>query len=217
MALGAPSLTEKDYWRDYSLIRDDVNAVMVSCYTHRTLNRIAAKDRAIRQKLNRTPDFWRVTSFSLQSTLFIVLARILDHDNDVHSVHQLLNATIAHPEFFTKDALRARKLSVPGTPPNPPWLDDYIRNAWVPSTANLRALKKALAPYKKNFDATYRPIRHQIAHLIVKDEQAIADLYSKTLKTDIDEILSFLHNLIQTIRDLAYNAEPPDLVGDKHG
>lgn len=120
MAPGLPPFTEKEYWRDYDIIRNDVNAAMVSCYAHRTLNRIAASDRKITQKLNRTPDFWRITSFSLQSTLFIVLSRILEHDDKVHSVHQLLNATIAHPEFFSKEALRARKLSIPGTEPNPP-------------------------------------------------------------------------------------------------
>ncbi len=87
---------EREYWRDYDIIRNDVNAAMVSRYTHRTLNGIAASDRKIAQKLNRTPDFWRITSFSLQATLFIVLSRILEHDDKVHSIHQLLNATIAH-------------------------------------------------------------------------------------------------------------------------
>src|SRR3974377_896117 len=115
MGPGPPPLTEKEYWRDYDIIRNDVNAAMVSCYTHRALNHIAASDRELVQKLNRSPDFWRVTSFRLQSTLFIVLARILDHDDKVHSVHQLLNATTAHPEFFSKAALRARKLSIQGT------------------------------------------------------------------------------------------------------
>ncbi|MEX2263004.1 MAG: hypothetical protein WD696_13695 [Bryobacteraceae bacterium] len=217
MASGPPPLTEKEYWRDYDIIRNGVAAAMVSCYTHRTINRIAASDRKIAQKLNRTPDFWRITSFSLHSTLFIVLARLLEHDDKVHSVHQLLNATIGHPEFFSKQALRARKLSNPGTEPNPPWLDEYVQNAWEPSTLDLRALKKALAPHKAKFDDIYRPIRHQIAHTIFKDEHSISALYSKTLKTDIDEILCFLYNLIGAIWEIGFNARPPDLNGDKHG
>jgi hypothetical protein len=217
MVPGPPPLTEKEYWRDYHIIRDDVNAAMVSCYTHRTLNRIAARDREIVDKLNRTPTFWRITSFSLQSTLFIVLARILDHDDKVHSVHQLLNATIAHPNFFNKEALRARKLNIPGTEPNPPWLDEYVQNAWEPTTPDLRLLKKALAPRKAKFDDIYRPIRHQIAHIIFKDELAISALYSRALKTDIDEILCFLYNLLGAIWEMAFNARPPDLNGDKHG
>lgn len=78
----------------------------------------------------------------------------------------------------------------------------------------MRALKKALAPHKAKFDDIYRPIRHQIAHIIFKDEQSISALYSRTLKTDIDEILCFLHNLIRAIWELAFNALPSDLNGD---
>jgi hypothetical protein len=52
--------------------------------------------------------------FSMQNTLFVVLTRILDSDSDVHSIHHVVNATIAHPEFFNHDALRAGKLGIPG-------------------------------------------------------------------------------------------------------
>ena len=78
-------------------------------------------------------------------------------------------------------------------------------------------LKKALAPHKAKFDEIYRPIRHQIAHIIFKDEESVAALYRRTLKTDLDEILCFLHNLIRAIWELAFNARRPDLIGDKHG
>lgn len=215
-ATGPPSLTEKEFWRDYDIIRNDVNAAMVACYTHRTINHIAATDFEVLGRLNRTPDFWRIASFSLQSTLIIVLARILDNDHNVHSVYKVLNATTAHPEFFSRDALRARKL-IPGTDPNPPYLDEYVQNAWVPTVQDLRKLKRALAPHKTKFDAIYKPIRNQIAHIILKDEALVADLYCKTLKTDIDEILCFLHNLIRSIWHLAFNGTEPNLSGDNYG
>lgn len=216
---GPPPLTEAEYWRDYEIIKNDVHAAMVSCYTHRTINHIAATDMDIVVKMNRQPEFWMVTSFSLQNSLFIVLARLLDSDPGVHSIHSVLNATIAHPEFFNHAALRARKLAIPGAPrnPPPPWLDEYVAAAWEPTTQDLRALKKALAPHKAKFDQIYRPIRHQIAHIILKDDAAIAALYSRTLKADIDEILRFLHCLIKSIWYLAYNAERPDLNGDHYG
>jgi len=127
-----------------------------------------------------------------------------------------LNATIAHPEFFNHAALRARKQSIPGTPRNPPWLDEYVAAAWEPTTKNLRALKKALAPHKAKFDQIYKPIRNQIAHIILKDDASVAALYSRTLKADIDEILRFLHCLITSIWYLAYNAERPNLNGDHY-
>jgi len=212
-------MTEAEYWQDYEIIKNDVHAAMVSCYTHRTINHIAATDMDILEKMNRQPEFWQVTSFSLQNTLFIILARLLDSDPDVHSIHPVLNATIAHPEFFNHAALRARKLSIPGTPqtPPPPWLDEYVADAWEPTTQDLRALKKALAPHKAKFDQVYKPIRNQIAHIIHKDEARVAALYSRTLKADIDEILRFLHCLIKSIWHLAYNSERPALNGDHYG
>jgi hypothetical protein len=214
---GPPPLTEAEYWRDYDIIRNDVNAAMVSCYTHRAINDVAAADRKIYQRLNRHSDFWRVSSFSLQNSLFIVLARILDSDPKLHSIYQVLNATTAHPEFFSKTALRARKLAIRGAEPNPPWLDEYVQNAWEPTVQDLRALRKALAPHKTKFDDIYKPIRNQIAHIIFKDEQSIASLYSRALKTDIDEILCFLHSLVRAIQEMAYNATPPNLNGDHCG
>jgi hypothetical protein len=219
--LRAPSelrcLTEREYWHDYEIIKNDVHGAMVSCYTHRAINHVAATEMDILEKMNGSAEFWQVTSFSLQNTLFITLARILDSDRDVHSIHQVLNATIAHPEFFNHAALRARKLSVPGGQWNPKFLDEYVAGAWEATTQDLRVLKKALAPHKTKFDEIYKPIRNQVAHIILKDDARVADLYSRTLKTDIDEILCFLHSLIKSIWCMAFNAEAPNLNGDHYG
>ena len=152
--------------------------------------------------------------------MFIVLARILDHDPSVHSIHHVLNATTAHPEFFSKTSLRARKLkmSTPGSEWNPADLDRYIENVWEPAVSDLRLLKRALAPHKAKFDANYKPLRDQVyAHIVVKDEFLVAGLFSRTLKTEIDEILRFLHSLIFAIKELALNGHRPDLNGDHYG
>lgn len=214
---GPPPMSEKEYWRDYEIIRNDVNAAMVSCYTHRAINSIAASDMDMAQRMNNHPDYWRVNSFSLQTTLFIVLARILDPDPGVHSIYQVLNATTAHPEFFSKAALRARKLEIPGGQWDVKFLDEYIQMAWEPTVHDLRSLKKALAPHKAKFDAIYKPIRNLCAHIILKDEALVEDLYSKTQKTDIDEILCFLYCVMRAIQELAANARRAVLNGDQYG
>lgn len=215
--VGPPPLTEQEYWRDYDIIRDDVHAAMVSCYTHRTINHIATTEPDTLEKINRSAEFWQVTSFGLQNTIFIVLARILDSDPKVHSIHPVVNATVGHPEFFNRAALRARKLRIPGAQWDKKFFDEYVAAAWEPTTEELRLLKKALAPHKTKFDAIYRPIRNQIAHIILKDQLSVADLYSRTLKTDIDDILRFLHSLVKSIWYMAFNAERPNLNGDHYG
>jgi hypothetical protein len=218
MMPGAPHLTEAEYWRDYDIIRNEANAAMVSCYTHRAINHIAATEPEIAAKMNYNADFWRITSFSLQTTMFIVLARILDSDGSVHSIHKVLSATTAHPEFFSREALRERKLNIPGAKWNPGQLEEYVRDVAEPTREELRRLKKALAPHKAKFDEICKPLRDQIfAHTIAKDEVLIADLFSKALKSDIDQILCFLHSLIEAIKYLALNAMPPELGGDHYG
>jgi hypothetical protein len=212
------SMTEAEYWRDHDIIRNEIDAVMASCYTHRAINDLAASDKEVLEKLNRNPEFWRLNSFSLQTTLFIVLARILDSDGTVHSIHHVLDATTAHPEFFSRGALRARKLAIPGGKWDLKLLEQYIQNAWEPSVRDLRAFKRALKPHKKKFDELYKPLRDQIfAHTVLKDPALIADLFNRALKSEIDKILCFLYNVISAIQDLAHNGRPVDPNGDDYG
>src|ERR1039457_4244587 len=204
-------MTDVEYWRDYDVIRDDVHAAMVSCYTHRAINHLAASDTRVWTRMNSNAEFWQVTSYSLKNTLFIVLSRILDQSSSApHSVHKVLSATIAHPEFFSRAARRARKLGIPGSGWDPNILAESDKDRWEPTAQDLRTLQKDLKPFRAKFDEIYRPIRNQIAHIIRKDDAQIADLYSKTQKGDIDEILCFLHGLIKAIRHMAYNGQPRD-------
>ena len=112
-------MTYTEYWLDYDIISNDVHTAMVSCYTHRAINHLAASDLEIRKRMNNNAEFWKITSYSLQNTLFIVLSRILDSDRDVYSVHKFLNATIAHPEFFSKAARSERKSRISGSSLDP--------------------------------------------------------------------------------------------------
>ena len=112
---------------------------MLICYTHRAINHIPVGNTDISAKMNSTREFWMVTSSTLQSMLFIVLVRILNHDPNVYSVHKLLNVTIAHPEIFSKAARRARALRNTSTPGDPAVLAEYDRNnTWEPTADDLR-------------------------------------------------------------------------------
>ncbi|HMD48403.1 MAG TPA: hypothetical protein VKG79_04870, partial [Bryobacteraceae bacterium] len=182
-----------------------------------TINRVAATETDVALRMNGHAEFWRISSMSLQTALFIVLARILDSNDNVHSIHQVLNATMAHPEFFQGAAIRARKLALPGLPWAPGLLDECIQRAWEPTAQDLRLLKKLLAPHTAKFDAIYRPIRNQIAHIILKDESLILGLYNRTQKDDIDELLCCLHTLVHAIREMWINGRHPELSGDNYG
>jgi len=106
--------------------------------------------------------------------------------------------------------------------PAPPWeaaaLEEYDRNnTWEPTSDDLRRLKKDLRPHKAKFDEIYRPIRDQVAHIILKNDLEVAELYREALKTDIDQILCFLHGLVKAIWYMAYNGQPHDINKDHYG
>ncbi|MFY9724135.1 MAG: hypothetical protein WAJ87_01500 [Bryobacteraceae bacterium] len=95
---------------------------------------------------------------------------------------------------------------------DPQWLVDFVNQAWEPTTADLEPLRSALTPHYDKFKLIYRPIRHKyFAHRGTDSQQAIEALFSQTLKTDVEEILRFLHTLLGAIREMAWNARRPDL------
>jgi hypothetical protein len=205
--------SDEKYWRAFHLIRGEVEAAIKSNYAYLTINNLAVAKPSVLKKLNKFPDLWTLNSFSLQTTFFIVFGRIFDDRADSYSIQKLVDATVANPGFFSKNALRQRKresANICGA--DPAWLIDYVRDAWEPATADLVPLKSALAPHHAKFKAIYQPIRHQyFAHKSIKGVAGISALFGKTLIGDVAEILRFLHTLLWAITEMAWNAKRPDL------
>jgi len=190
-----------------------VEAAIKANYAYITIHHLAATDRKVLYKYQRFADFWTLNTYALQTTFFIAFGRIFDKRGDCFSIQKLVNFTIADPTLFSKAALRERKRSlstVHGT--DPQWLVDYVNQAWEPSTADLEPLRAELTPHYDKFKLIYRPIRHKyFAHRGTDSQQAIEALFGQTLKTDVEEILRFLHTLLWAIREMAWNARRPDL------
>ena len=105
-------MSEAEYMRLYDVLDGHVDAAIGCFYTDVVLNGYAADNRSVFAFLNRNAAFWNLHRYSLQSTCFMILGRIFDTASDAHSIHALLAATIQHPEFFSKEALRQRKISL---------------------------------------------------------------------------------------------------------
>jgi hypothetical protein len=208
-----PALTQDEYWRIFHVIRGDVEAAIKSNHTYLTIQNLLVSDRAIYDKINKSPEFWTLNTYALQTTFFIAFGRVFDSRNDSLSIQKLVKATIADPAFFSKAALRQRKRqasNIQGSDPD--WLVEYVRAAWEPTEADLRPLKDALTPHWDKFRTIYRPIRHKaFAHRSTEDEAAIASLFSRTMIGDVSEILRFLHTVLWAIKEMAWNARRPDL------
>lgn len=215
MAFGTSgeALTKDEYWRVFHLVRGDVEAAIKSNHTYLTAHNLIVGDREIYEKVNRFAEFCNLTFYALQTTFFIAFGRVFDNRDDSISVQKLVGATVRHPHFFSKAALRERKRktgNIQGD--DPEWLVQYVQRAWEPTVADLEPLQNALQPHYEKFRTIYRPIRHKaFAHRGAEHENAIAELFSKTLIGDGTEILRFLHTLLWAITEMALNARRPDL------
>jgi hypothetical protein len=154
-------LTDAEYWRMFHSVRGDVEAAIKSNYAYLTINSLAATDRKICDKYQRSAHFWTLNTYALQTTFFIAFGRIFDKRGDSFSIQKLVEATAANPAFFSKAALRQRKRESSNiAAADPQWLVDYVKQAWEPTSADLVPLQTALVPHYDKFKAIYQPIRH---------------------------------------------------------
>lgn len=207
-------MTEHEFWIDYELIRDEVWAAIETFYTYIEIHNFAADNKNIYKKINQNPSFWNITLNGLHRSFFIALSKVFDNGPDAHSIHKFIAACIAHPQFFSKHALAARKKKQ-GLKPDD--LKKYMASTYEPSIQDLRLLRKLASTYRKKYDPVYKDIRDLVvAHKILKDKGKVADLFSKTLIEEIEAILYFLYDLLQEIWQLYHNGREIELGVNKY-
>jgi hypothetical protein len=195
------AITEQKFWEHVQSVSVEVEDAIAVFHTYEEINRLGAEEDAVFRALNADALFWNVQTHSLLTTLFVTLSRVFDQNPDTLSIHRLVNEVLAHPEFFSKDALRKRKsdLKIP-----PEYIYLLVDGGWAPADASeLRYLKKALQPYSRKFAEIYQPIRHvYFAHRVLEADKPVSDLFSMTNKKELGSILDFLHDLIEGITHL---------------
>lgn len=202
------NMTETQYMEELDLIINEVNTAIECFYTLNEINNYAFEDVRIYKVLNENSTFWNINLYSLQATFFIMLGRIFDDGPDTHTIHKLLEATVAHPEFFSINALGARK-SAAGLLPD--GVDSYLANAFAPKVADLRVFKNILKTHRTKYDTTYADIRsHVFAHNLVVDKQEVGILFDKALIVEINNMLYNLKDILDVLRDLLQNGHHPE-------
>ena len=205
-----PQLTDDEYWEECQNLSVEVEDAISIFHTHEEINRLALENPAVLKAINADALFWNVTSSSLQTALFIILARIFDTSPGAKSIHKLLNATLAQPELFSRDSLRRRRMK--GITEEPKWLREFREGIWTPNgPSDLRYLKKQLAPYSTKFDEVYRPIRNTaIAHRATVRTD-LYELFQLTSRAEVGGILDFLRDLMDSVIELFSNGRKPEL------
>jgi hypothetical protein len=176
-------MTEAEYGTELDRIASEIKQANQLFRMYIEMHNYANDSRAVYDLFNRDAPFWNTTLYALQQTWFVVLGRIFDNARGAHSINKVVVQSIKHPEFFSKQALRARRK----TDPQPAWLDDFIADAHEPTKSDLTALDKSLAKHRRTYDDVYRAIRSDVvAHTIVKDRAEVEALFSKALVGKVD-------------------------------
>jgi HEPN superfamily AbiU2-like protein len=206
-------ISEAEYWRMFDSVSSDVDAAIKTNHAYTKIHELAGGDVDIFNKYQRFAHFWNVSSYAFQAAFFVSFGRIFDTRSDVFSIQKLIAATIAHPGLFSKAALRERKRHASQIRDvDPQWLIDFVAQAHEPSSSDLNIFQSALAPHYDKFKNIYKPIRHKyFAHRGTDTRQAIEELFSQTLKSDVEEILRFLHTALKAIWEMAWNGRSLDL------
>lgn len=203
-------MNEVEYWQYYAAVRSDLVKAAYCYFAGKAIHTFAGENRDNLQRLNAQATFWITTLHGLQVAWFMALSRLFDESSDTHTLDKFLRHTVAHPEFFSREAFDARRMQE-SRGVRPDYLDDYVAKIWVPTTNDLREIARIIRPYRQKWHTDYVPIRNQIfAHSIVIDQQGVSALFSRTLIGDIEDIFKGLYNLLEVVKELWANGRQPN-------
>ena len=200
--------TEDEFLAELERIYAEVAQCALLFYQYIEIHNHAAANREIYKALNRDAEFWSANLYALQQSMFISLGRIFDSGRDAHSIYKLLKGAQDNRHFFFKRALRARRMK--GLATKPPYMDEFIGSAHVPTPVEIRKLTKSLKDAGKKYLEAFGDIRNlHVGHAIVNDRRALDEMYGKVVIADARDILYALTDVISVLRQMWDNGRKP--------
>jgi len=204
-------MNEVQYWKYYEAVRGNLVKASYCYYTSQEIHSFAGESEDNFHLLNAHATFWNTTLHGLQIASFMALSRLFDQGPDAHTMERFLGHTVAHPEFFAREAFERRRMKDAPGGLRPYWLDDFVANIWVPTGDDLRDIARMLRQYRRKWSSDYSDIRDRVfAHTIAIDQTGVAALFSRTLVSDIEEILQGLRNILDIVQQIWVNGRHPN-------
>lgn len=89
------------------------------------------------------------------------------------------------------------------------WLPDFLSDAWEPTGADLQEIHARLKPTANKYRNIYEPIRNKVfAHRDIGVN--INSLFGKTQKSEIEQILNDLRDMLETVEQIYLNGRKPE-------
>jgi len=169
----------------------------------------ASLSRKVLSRLNRTPGFWLVHSAACQVAAYVAIGRVFDKTSK-YNIDALLNTFESNQAIFSKVALGARKSAEHPSPP--PWVSNYINQAYYPTRSDIRYLKKRVLTYRAIYDRAFKPARNKyIAHREKVGHSSASALFSRGKVRELWRLSTFLLSLHEALWQLLNNGRKPIL------
>lgn len=202
------SLTDAEWLEELRFIANEAAHVIDVFNLLEEIIRLGKDSEAAFDALNSDSLFWRVQTDCLQESLFMGLGRLCDEAADSINVNRVLGAAMAHPEFFTKEAL-TRRMKAQNISEH--FFNQLIGRSWIPKGgADFRYLKKAASFHLRRIEDIYRPIRnshygHRLTHADINA------MFARTNRKELSETLDALHELLTGLNELYGRGIKPEI------
>jgi hypothetical protein len=205
----AGTVTDAVFEHELEVFRTEAESALQFFYAYLAIHAAAGVSTSVRGRLNTAPLFWNTTLGALQTAAFVALGRLFDNDS-AHNLGTLLRMARDNPHLFSKASLANRKQGAAAQPPA--WLNDYLKQAYIPTAADFRRLQGYASRQKKIYLEKYQPLRNRVfAHKGLSDRSQVTALFAKTNIRELQRMLIFLVSLHDALWQLFTNGNKPTL------
>ncbi len=206
-------MTEDEWFKHWNILNSEVEKATEAFYRWKAVDSFAAGSEGALAAMNQQPQFWITVSDALQTTYIIGLGRIFDSDQRAHSIDRFLADTAQHPEFFSVEALRRRKVAASGGEERE-WLPERLAEAWSPEADDLKRLRGAIKPLSRKWQDIYFPIRSRMFAHRERDVDS-QRLLERTKMADLEDILHGLKDVLSAALQMYANGRQPQFRGER--
>lgn len=200
---------ENLFSQELEVFRTEAESAIQFFYAYLSINASLADNEKALQIVNEAPLFWRTNAGALQTSFFIVLGRVFDQNSN-HNIDRLLRVAQDNADIFSKEALELRKRK--GSKNADEWIDDYMKDVYVPTISDFRRLRKYVSKYREIYVNGYRDIRRRVyAHKELTKPDDVQKLFAKTNVPEMQKLLIFLKRLYECFWELFHNGRKPVL------
>lgn len=167
----------------------------------------ASESKRLLGRLNRTPTYWLTSAAAFQTAAYISFGRIFDNKSR-YNVNALLDAAERDIALFQRSALADRKRN--GKTADPPWLTDYLNEAFYPTIKDFQRLRRKVDDYRAIYERVIKPARNKyIAHRERHGHVEVQALFQRGKLKDLWRLTTFLLQLNDVLCGLLHNGRKP--------